>query len=209
MIDYCTITVKGNGVGRYGRPKEDVTGTVTEFLVDNDVFYGAVFSHLKECKAERPCDPQQVLEAYLARRKHQAKFKGTGSKGLSRLAMKYKRTFRDRVSDETVKEFAVISGDLETLFEAQSLNRQDMVRGLTIYFRSIEKITSWSAVNRVQHAAEKAPPSARDRRLSMAFAILFDTKALFTAEGDMSPWLGSATEEELDDLLKVAEVMAV
>jgi len=86
----CVITVKGDGAGRNGHPKTDKTGPVSDFLVDNTVFYTAISKHLKDCTV---CDPVAILEEYLSRRKREPKFKRSTSKSLVELALKYERLF--------------------------------------------------------------------------------------------------------------------
>jgi hypothetical protein len=61
----CIITIPGDGKGRYGKPKNDRTGPVEEFVVDNGYFYPRVFAHVEKCKL---CDPTEVLHKYLERR---------------------------------------------------------------------------------------------------------------------------------------------
>jgi hypothetical protein len=75
----CVITVKGDGVGRYGKAKTDQTRTLKDFLVDNVVFYVAVTNHLKTCQV---CSVDEVLKEYLRRRVSIAKFSGMTSKSL-------------------------------------------------------------------------------------------------------------------------------
>jgi len=60
----CEITVKGDGQGRHGHPKNDRTGPLREFLVFNQVFFKAVRDHLKDCSR---CDPAEVMRVYLER----------------------------------------------------------------------------------------------------------------------------------------------
>jgi hypothetical protein len=85
----CIITIKGNGVGRYGKPKKDRTGPVREFVVDNQYFYNIIYRHLKECDK---CNPEEILRLYLARRIHRGDQMVTGL--LVELAMKYARHFK-------------------------------------------------------------------------------------------------------------------
>jgi len=85
MLD-CIITVKGNGIGKYGHSKKDRIGSVSEFCVDNLVLYRAVFKHLKECNK---CDPNDVLKTLLLRRKD-----GLVTGSLAELAVRYKRNFQ-------------------------------------------------------------------------------------------------------------------
>jgi hypothetical protein len=60
----CEITVKGDGVGRYGNPKKDRKGPLREFLVFNQVFFKKVRDHLDTCPR---CDPDEAMEVYLER----------------------------------------------------------------------------------------------------------------------------------------------
>lgn len=95
MIESCRIVAQGldNGKKSYtGRPKKDREGFINEFLVDSGYFYTKVLQHLKECHAPIPCDPVQVLQAYMGRRMSRAN--GTTSAGLVALALKYEAFFR-------------------------------------------------------------------------------------------------------------------
>ncbi len=60
----CEITVKGDGQGRHGHPKNDRTGPLRDFLVFNQVFFKAVRDHLKGCA---DCDPAEIMRVYLER----------------------------------------------------------------------------------------------------------------------------------------------
>jgi len=64
MSVQCIITVKGDGKGRYGKPKNDRIGPLSDFLVFNQIFFKVVRDHLKTCNI---CDPYEVIEVYLER----------------------------------------------------------------------------------------------------------------------------------------------
>jgi hypothetical protein len=80
----CVITVKGDGVGRYGKPKVDRTGPLSEFLVDNSVFYVEITKHLQQCSV---CSVNAVLTEYLRRRVQIPKFKGQTGASLVKRAV--------------------------------------------------------------------------------------------------------------------------
>ena len=98
----CTMTVEGDGKGKYGRSKNDRTGPVSMFMVDNISLYPKVKGHIKKCDK---CCPQAALEFYLERRKRDPKFKGTVTGTLANMALSYERTFKGRIRKETVNEF--------------------------------------------------------------------------------------------------------
>ena len=207
MIDFCMMTVKGDGVGKYGKPKKDVTMTVTEFLVDNGVYYAAVYQHLRGCEASPRCDPQQVLEAYLARRTKAPKNPkvpfselGMTSKGLAQLASKYLRAF-PAVRKETAHEIIARSGDLESILKsADGMSRPFLVMGLNMAFkwRQTERGKALRTVRSTILGVLEEKPWAR---VALACGALWD--AGINAE------IGSLTDGELDDLLKVTEVMTL
>ena len=85
----CQLTVKGDGRGRYGHPKTDRTGPISEFLVDNTVFYAVVIKHLKTCTI---CDMTEVLKVYLSRRLDPTrKSLGMTSRTLLKLALSFEK----------------------------------------------------------------------------------------------------------------------
>ncbi len=99
----CILTVKGNGVGRYGHPKKDRTGPITDFLVDNTVFYSAVTKHLTICKR---CSIQEVLTAYLDRRVQKPKFEGKTSGSLVRRAIVLANLAKKRKASQFIMPFS-------------------------------------------------------------------------------------------------------
>lgn len=104
-IRSCTITIKGDGKGRYGKFKVDTTRTVKEFIVDNQHVYGKVLDHVKKCKDPDPCDPVEVLQVHLLRLKT-PKRGGVVADSLFKNILRYKKTFGDRIPDELVVDAA-------------------------------------------------------------------------------------------------------
>jgi hypothetical protein len=94
----CTITVK-----KKGQLKQDWTGTIKEAIKDWDVFYRAVFNHVKDCDK---CDPDEVLQAYWELRQ-KPRHGGRTSVGLAALAYRYSKLGTD---PDLVKKFIAKSG---------------------------------------------------------------------------------------------------
>lgn len=89
----CIITVKGDGVGRYGKTKTDRTGPIRDFLMDNQVLYTAVLRHVRECAL---CDPVAIFMHYLERRRNLPKHHGKTSRTFINLALKYEKICAER-----------------------------------------------------------------------------------------------------------------
>ena len=192
MIDTCVITVKGkeSGLGGNSRPQKDTTKPVREFLVDNGTYYTAVYQHLKECQADPKCDPQQVLDVYLARRTDPKD--GMTSSSLATLAVKYLRAFPS-VKADTAHEIIARSGSLDLMLKhGDEMARPIFTKGMKTAL-AWHRVVAGQAVSMIQ--ASKQKPS----KLAMAYAVLYDAGT----EGNLETY----TEAELDDLLKVAEVM--
>jgi hypothetical protein len=100
----CIVTMLGDGVGRYGKPKNDRTGPVREFIVDNQYFYPRVFKHVKDCAK---CDSVTILETYLNRRINKGEELVTGA--LVKLAYQYFRLHRC-VPISLVRQFEIRAG---------------------------------------------------------------------------------------------------
>jgi hypothetical protein len=60
-LDTCIITIAGDGIGKYGKSKKDRTGPVRKFLVFNEHVARAVRKHLVSCVS---CDPDEALREY-------------------------------------------------------------------------------------------------------------------------------------------------
>ena len=89
----CKVEVKGDGEGRYGRPRYNIVKSVSDLLIDNTVYYKAIRSHVLSCQK---CCPSQVLSIYLSRRVSLSKFKGVVSSGLFKLAGSYRSVCKKR-----------------------------------------------------------------------------------------------------------------
>lgn len=83
MLDSCTISIPGNRRGNYGKNK---SGTIREFLVDNQYYYSIIYKHVKDCDE---CDPIEIVRFYLNRRME--KQGGFTSVGLLSVVNKYYR----------------------------------------------------------------------------------------------------------------------
>lgn len=178
----CVITIAGNGVGRYGRFKNDKTGPLKQFIVDNVHLYGKVFQHVKDCSI---CDPVQVLEAYLNRRRTDPKFKGITTDSLVKLALKYEKLFKKKnvVYDvKMVNEFIWRSWQIEYIpVYAPRLSLQEIVSHIRVLKKKTNGLTR--------------PNSLFDDRYNMVFQILRNDDG------------SEISEEHLQQLLKVAEVV--
>ena len=132
----CVVTIEGNGVGRYGRFKADKTGPLKQFIVDNVFLYGKVFQHVKGCNV---CNPVQILEHYLNRRRTDPKFDGVTTDTLVKLALKYEKFFKAKNLPYDVKmvnEFIWRSWQIEHIpVYASRLSLQEIVNHVRILKR--------------------------------------------------------------------------
>ncbi len=134
-LDTCFITIKGNGFGGNGHPKQDTTRNVRGFLKDNDIYYKAVLTHLRGCA---DCDPEEALREFLKNRDGDKKG-GLVSEGLLKMAMRYERTFvkeRPGISD-VVNEFLIRGSGSghDTYFEnCYRLGAEGILRGLRMKY---------------------------------------------------------------------------
>ena len=80
----CVITVKGDGRGLYGKPKNTRTGPLSEFLVNNQVFFSVVKKHLRTCST---CSVDAVLKVYLHRLTTHARLNGASSTSLTKYVL--------------------------------------------------------------------------------------------------------------------------
>ena len=178
----CVITVKGDGKGKYGHPKADRTGPVSEFLVDNQVFYTAISKHLKNCDV---CDPVEILKVYLDRRLKNPKFNQMVSDSLVKQALKLERLCdRRRIAcdPKLINEFIWRSN-------AWEVNGQPLVR------LSIREIVSALLVeSRIHHARlhGRATVSSNSYKIRVIAGILLNK--------------ADVDDQTLDELIQVAEV---
>jgi len=118
----CIITVKGDGKGRYGHPKSDRTGPIESFIVDNAVFYSAVFKHVKTCSN---CSPIAIMTIYFKRRK------GIFTDTLVNLLRKYAKLVNqsDQAIAQSILNEAIIRSACN---EYEHLNDYDLIRKIRI-----------------------------------------------------------------------------
>jgi hypothetical protein len=129
MFD-CEITVKGDGIGKYGRFKHDKTGPVRQFMVDNVHLYSKVKAHVLDCDK---CDCEEALRHYLKRRKTESKFRGLVTGTLAKMALSYERKSKTPISPNLVNEFIWRSTDLELISKFQDrLTVRDLVNSYKI-----------------------------------------------------------------------------
>ena len=191
----CQVTIKGNGVGQYGRFKADHTGPVSQFMVDNCYLYTQVKQHVLACPR---CDPTSALRHYLDRRLTLDKFQGkpgqnwptpgmvTGT--LARLALSYERLCaRSRpVSKDLVDEFLWRSADSSTICRHES---RLSVRHLVAAYELMVKQASGHHNGCGPHVP-KVPADTKFGRVALI----------------MQHHARPETEQELEDLISVAEV---
>lgn len=92
----CVITV--NGAMRNGRQERDRTGTVEEFLVDNDFLYREITKHVLgigpgSAPCQR-CDPEEIVRHRLRRRLENPRFRGMASMSLTEHVVSWDRRLR-------------------------------------------------------------------------------------------------------------------
>ncbi len=185
----CVITVEGNGEGKYGRFKNDKTGPVSQFMVDNIALYPIVKRHVLSCDK---CDPTEALQYYLNRRLTLEKFQprqltpgvsfgGTVNRvitvGLAKVALSYERKSKLRpVSSELINEFIWRTADFQFLTEHQ--------------FRlSVRNLID--ACQLVKDTTTNRKPTILSTRVRTCWEVVNNATSL----------------EDLEDLVKVAEVM--
>lgn len=162
----CTITVKGNGVGRYGHPKHDRTGPIREFLVDNQIFYRVVKNHVATCDK---CDPNAILEHYLARRLDPKTWRTKKkpntpvpvfpvSEGLAHLALQYDRLFGTRLHTGLVRKFLLLSVSNHFMKVMPVWTAEDMLDRAKKYDAAFVK--DWQAEKLVKDLAKILHPNA-------------------------------------------------
>jgi hypothetical protein len=173
----CQITVKGDGVGRYGKPKTDKTGPLSDFLVDNSVFYAAVTKHLQKCDR---CDVVEVLQTYLRRRIQVPKFKGQTSTSLMKRAVILENLARKKkvaLPDGLVNAFLWRGGPYGVLEHGHRLSVRERFQAFRL------------------------------TPLHESLRGKFSQTDLYLARLADSGLSGEATDAELEELVKVAEVM--
>jgi hypothetical protein len=185
MFD-CVVTVNGDGHGRNGQFKEDKTGPVSQFMVDNVVLYPLVKNHIVQCPH---CDPTKAVRHYLERRKTLKKFKGRVTATLAKVALSYERKCAKTrpVPRELVNEFIWRSGDPDLILSYEKrLSIEESVWAARFYLEDL-------------------------KRYSIPMGYLTDvipkTSRLFIVCNLLTHGAPPKTELELKDLIQVAGVM--
>jgi len=174
----CRIKVKGDGAGRYGNPKADKEGPVSDFLVDNSVYYTAIRKHIRDCGT---CDPAEFLQTYLRRRIQIPKFKGQTSSGLVDNALQYEKI--------ASKKGVTLPGGLVNAFIWRA--------GVSYIAEHRARLSVREAFQGFRLLADRAPFGIE--KLSSQDRYLLELSRQGVG-GDLS-------EAELEELVKVAEVM--
>jgi hypothetical protein len=188
----CEMTVKGNGKGGNGSFKTDQTAPVSRFMVDNVHLYPKFRRHVVACDR---CDPEEALRFYLSRRLSLDKFKPKPGKPwpiaghltgtLAKLALSYERDARKAgrsVSAALVDEFLWRSADPDLLGRHERrMSVRDLVAGVQLMMR-------------IRTGA--APKNLGSGKLSKIWVLLHHRAA-------------PETEQEMEDLIAIAEVMII
>ena len=174
----CQITIKGNGVGRYGHPKTDRTGPLSEFLVDNQVFYKEICKHLRSCTS---CDVIEVMNVYLQRRMDPKKSNG-------------------KVSQSLLKQ----STSLEKIAQKKNIPIPAGLMGEFLWRRGIQGMLEGNLTIREKYNAIKLE-IATEKNIFLPSDLSTMDKHLvqMVREGVVD----NATDDEIVDLMSVAEVM--
>ena len=192
----CQITVKGNGIGKYGHSKTDRTGAVADFLVDNTVLYAAVRKHIRKCNV---CDPRDALQEYLNRRIRNPKFKGMSSNGLVTQAVALNKICKQRNlpdMDDLVREMMWRQGSPHDLQAHMGfLGIEGLVRGL-IFLKEKDLRERRLVHNKVAELCNTLSPLAETIK---QLAVIVDN--FYTVENPVP------SKKELEEMLSVAEVM--
>ncbi len=181
----CTITVKGDGQGRNGHFKKDKIGPVSQFMVDNITLYPIVKNHVVNCPQ---CDPTQAVRRYLHRRMG-PRFNGRVTEGLAKLAMSYERKCAKTrpIPKELVNEFICRSGSRGLILDNEKrLSIRELVQAAGFYIEDART----TRIMPVRELVNKLPKTSK-------FGLVCQLLIHKTVP---------ETEQELEDLIQVAEV---
>jgi hypothetical protein len=184
MFD-CVITVKGDGHGKNGHFKTDKTGPVSQFMVDNIILYPIVKNHVANCPQ---CDPTEAVRRYLERRMN-PKFGGRVTESLAKLAMSYERKCAKTrpIPKELVNEFICRSRSRDLILDNEKrLSIRELVQAAGFYIEDLRTTRTMS----VQELVNKLPKTSK-------FGLVCQLLTHKTVP---------ETEQELEDLIQVAEV---
>jgi hypothetical protein len=192
--------VPGRGKAGHGHPREDRTGPLEEFLVDNQVFYKHVREHLSQCSL---CNPRAVLEIYLERRRTEPKFKGVAAQTFVKNAVAYIRLCKKRSVPAPLDLIAEAIGrglDPQELVEhEETLGVENTARTLLVMRQVLVK-SQFMGPNytRLEHLVLKGGRPFSGVYCSWLVPLVDD---IYDHGGQLPP------AADLEDLGKVAEVM--
>lgn len=179
----CVLFAKGSKRG-YGHPVQDKKAPLIDFLVDNSVYYSLVLQHLRGSPKDKKapctaCDPTEILQHYLDRRLRDPKFKGQTSRSLMENAERYGRLKGRNVPPALIRQFAVRSGDAETIGRyAPRMTEDELVKSMLI-------LRAQYTVHRQQHGFKISDLDAV-RRNELLYAVGLAIDHMKDPEGDVS-----------------------
>lgn len=178
----CTKTLDCMVTYNSGYNKHKVkTATIRELIVDDAVLYRIVKNHVLDCQK---CNPIEVLEVYLNRRKNLGRFHGFTSAGLVELMHQYVRGVAKRnrrsIPEKLIKEFIWRSGHAITLIS---------------YEKKLSNMEIWNAIHLIR--------CSMDRNSQLDYLKNSERFRIIDALMDSKK---PVNEQELDNLMMVAEV---
>lgn len=172
----CAITHHSGSGGHITK-----TVSVRELIVDDQILYKIVKDHVFNCSK---CDPIEVIECYLNRRKNRAKFQGFTSATLVKLVNKYNNEMikrnRGSIPKELFREFVWRSGHSGTLIKYESL---------------LSNMDIWNAVHLIYCSTK-----------TIQLIYLRDNQRFQLIDTLMNGRYHPETEEELNKLMLIAGV---
>lgn len=140
----CRLTVLGDRVGRYGRPKSDKAGHVRSFCVESQFKYELVRRHVKSCSL---CDPEEAVRTFHANRFHRSR-PMFSSDTVTAMVEKYVKDFGGHPYDDggpaaftspssqaMVRDFYILSRPDSMLEHTAGLTREEAGRILMLHWR--------------------------------------------------------------------------
>lgn len=180
MNTNCIITVKGDGRGQYGHPKYDRTGPIESFIVDNVVFYSAVFQHVKTCPK---CSPLEIMTHYFQRRK------GLFTETLINLLKRYYNLIKK-------------SGSAADQITAQAMINEATIRSA---YNEYEHLNDYDVVRKIRFEKEYANYRYRSRMVASAAENRYYQLARLIVE----PNLDKTKDFSIENLPKLLEISSV
>jgi len=177
----CTLTIQGDGRGKYGKPKVTKIGPMRNFMTDNIVYYVEITKHLQTCDV---CSIDEILKEYLRRRVEIPKFGGETSKALMERAV-------------VLERLAIKRGQFLTPGLVNELIWRSGPFGVKEYGSRLSLREKYLAFNMKQMTVYSSPKSA---------GLQPEDELLAEIAASM-PFDHTLTSEDLYEMLAVAEVM--